>query len=264
MSVRLSVLAALLPLLTLAACDEGGRPAWKTEAAKAEAVAGYVKPPSVLAARAGRGGTALAGVAAPGARVLLVAPDGGQKEARADDKGAWMIVAPPATTLRLYGLAMMVGERSVQAEGFLALTPDGRLAQLRPGAGALVLSAPSRRPRILALDFDRDGAAMVSGVGTINAEVGLRLDRAAAGGSMIDRQGRFSFALSRPVSEAGHDLEISGEGGEDTISVTTSRPADLGGLYRASRLTGAWRIDWRTPGGGVQSTLLFDPATGSR
>ncbi|MCF8505626.1 MAG: hypothetical protein K9G59_11975 [Caulobacter sp.] len=257
-------MAALLPLLTVAACDDGGRPAWKAETAKTDVVAGYVKPPSVLAARSGRGGTALAGLATPGARVLLVAPDGGQTEARADDKGAWMIMAPPTATLRLYGLAMTVGERSVQAEGFLALTPDGRLAQLRPGAGALVLSPASRRPRILALDFDRDGAAMVSGVGTISAEVGLRLDRTAAGGSMIDRQGRFSFALSRPMSQAAHDLEISGEGGEDTVTVTTSQPTDPGDLYRASRLAGAWRIDWRTPGGGVQSTLLFDPVTAAR
>jgi hypothetical protein len=263
-SVRLSVFAALLPLLTLGACGEGGRPAWKAEAPKADLVAGYVIPPRVLATRFGRGGTALAGLAAPGARVLLVAPDGGQKEARADAGGTWTIVAPPASTLKLYGLAMMIGERSVQAEGFLALTPDGRLAQLRPGAGALVLAAGSRRPRILALDFDRDGAAIVSGVGTINAEIGLRLDRAAAGGSMIDRQGRFSFALSRPISAAGHDLEISGEGGEDTVAVVAARAAELGGLYRASRLTGAWRVDWRTPGGGVQSTLLFDPATETR
>ncbi|CAN1529012.1 hypothetical protein MCEMIH16_01337 [Caulobacteraceae bacterium] len=264
MSVRLSVLAGLLPLLALGACGEGGRPASKAEAARADLVAGYVMPPRVLAARFGRGGTALAGQAAPGARVLLVAPDGGQKEALADPAGNWLIVAPPAGDLRLYGLAMMVGERSVQAEGFLALAPDGRLAQLRPGAGALVLSPASRRPVILALDFDRDGAAMVSGVGTVNAEIGLRLDRAAAGGSMVDRQGRFSFTLSRPIGAASHDLEISGEGGEDTVRVSAARAAELPGLYRAARVAGAWRVDWRTPGGGVQSTLLFDHATGTR
>jgi hypothetical protein len=28
--------------------------------------------------------------------------------------------------------------------------------------------------------------------------------------------------------------------------------------FDAERLDGAWRIDWMTPGGGVQSTVLFD------
>jgi hypothetical protein len=35
-----------------------------------------------------------------------------------------------------------------------------------------------------------------------------------------------------------------------------------GAYYRASRIEGAWRIDWATPGGGVQSTILFDQRSG--
>lgn len=262
MSVRLSVLAGLLPLLALGACGDGGRPLWMSEAPRTGPApeAGYLTPPRVLAARDGPAGLAVAGSAVPGSRVRLGAPSGEAVFATTDPRGVWTTVLPVALTPRLYGVSMTVGERSVQSEGYLAVTPDGRVAQLRAGAGALVLSASSRRPVILAIDHDRDGAAMISGVGTADAEIGLRVDRTAAGASNVDRQGRFSFALSRPLPAGGHAFEISGEGGEDVVGGLISRPAPLGGPFQASRVDGAWRIDWMTPGGGAQTTLLFDPA----
>lgn len=261
MSVRLSVMAGLLPLMALSACGDGGRPVWKGESAKAgaSAAAGYLAPPGVQAIRRARAGPVLTGTAAPGARIRLGTPTGELRYASTDETGHWTIVIPPSGDLRLFGVSMTVGPRTVQAEGYLAVTPDGRAAQLRAGSGSLVLSPASRRPLILALDFDRDGAAMISGVGTVGAEIGLRVDRAAAGGSTIDRQGRYSFALSRPMTSAGHELEISGEGGEQVVVASAGRPAPLAQPFRAERAQGAWRIDWMTPGGGVQSTILFDP-----
>lgn len=258
MSVRLSVMAGLLPLMALSACGDGGRPVWKGESAKPGAEAAYLQPPRVEAIAAVQAGLALAGTAAPGARIRLGTPTGELRYGSTNQAGRWTIVIPPSSDLRLFGVSMTVGERTVQAEGYLAVTPDGRAAQLRAGAGSLVLSSASRRPLILALDFDRDGAAMVSGVGTVGAEIGLRLDRAAAGGATIDRQGRYSVALIRPMTGASHELEISGEGGEQVLIIGAGRPAPLGQPFRAERVQGAWRIDWMTPGGGVQSTVLFD------
>ena len=257
-SVRVTVIAGLLPLVLLGACGDGGRPVWKAEPPKPSSQAGYLTPPRVLAARTGPAGIALAGLASPGSRVRLGEPNGVLRYANADATGRWVLVVPPSPDLRLFGVAMAVEGRSIQAEGYLSVSPDGRIAQLRAGAGALVPAAASRRPRILALDFDRDGAAMISGVGTVGADIGLRLDRTAAGGTTIDRLGRFSFALSRPMTPAGHELEISGEGGEDVVAIVTARPDSLERPFRATRLGAAWRIDWMTPGGGVQSTVLFD------
>ncbi|MBI5939912.1 MAG: hypothetical protein HY859_05740 [Caulobacterales bacterium] len=245
--------------MALSACGDGGRPIWKGEPAKPGAEAGYLQAPRVVTIRPVRGGLALAGTAAPGARIRLGTPTGELRYASASETGRWTIVIPPSGDLRLFGVSMTVGARTVQAEGYLAVTPGGRAAQLRAGAGALVLAPPSRRPLILALDFDRDGAAMVSGVGTVGAEIGLRLDRAAAGGATIDRQGRYRFALVRTMASAGHVLEISGAGGEQVLTISAGRPAPLGQPFRAERVQGAWRIDWMTPGGGVQSTVLFDP-----
>lgn len=256
---RLIAWAGLLPLLLVGACGDGGRPVWKADAAKPAAVDGYLVPPRVLATHLGQGGIAIAGVAAPGSRVRLGEPTGELRYGVTDKAGLWTVVVPRGPDLRLFGIAMTVNNRSIQAEGYLAVAPDGRAALLRAGAGALVLSPQSRRPLILSLDFDRDGAAMISGVGTVNADIGLRLDRTAAGGTAVDRQGRYSFALSRPITPATHELEISGEGGEDVVVVATGRPAALDRPFRASRLPNAWRIDWMTPGGGAQTTLLFDP-----
>lgn len=248
----------MAPLLGLAACDGG--PIWRGEArTQADAAAGYLAPPKVLAIRPAKSGVALAGSAAPGARVRLGSPTGEAFFAVADATGRWSIVAPGAADVRLYGLSMSVGKRSVQSEGYLAVTPEGRAAQLRAAGGTYVLAPASRRPVILALDFDRDGAAMISGVGTPQAEIGLRIDRTAYGGADIDRQGRYSFALSRPLAPGVHAFEISAEGGEDLLTATIQRPTPLDRPFVASRQDGAWRIDWMTPGGGVQTTLLFDP-----
>jgi hypothetical protein len=257
--------AGLLSLLLVGACGDGGRPVWKTDAAKPVPVDGYLTPPRVLSARSGPTGIAISGLAAPGAPVRLGEPTGDMHPGQADSGGQWTIVVPPAAGLRLFGVAMIVEGQTVQAEGYVAVAPDGRTAMLRAGAGALVVSPASRRPLILALDFDRDGAAMISGIGTVGAEIGLRLDHTAAGGTTIDRQGRYSFALSRPITPATHELEMSGEGGETVVVVATDRPPALDRPFRAARLPNAWRIDWMTPGGGAQTTLLFDtPAPESR
>lgn len=253
------MLAGLIPLIGLTGCDAG--PGWRGETRPAAgAAAGYLTPPRVESARAGAGGVTLAGTAAPLARVRLGSPTGEALFADADERGRWTITAPRSDDVRLYGLSMSLAKRSVQSEGYLAITPDGRAAQLRAAGGAWVLAAASRRPVILALDYDRDGAAMISGVGTPDAEIGLRVDRTAFGGANIDRQGRYSFALSRPLAAGVHAFEISAEGGEDLLTVAIARPTPLDRPFVAVRQDRAWRIDWMTPGGGVQTTLLFDPA----
>jgi len=255
-------LAGLLPLLGLYGCGPGDSPPWKAEPAKTavDAEAGYIAPPITLAAQPSRtGGIVLSGSAAPGAKVRLGTPSGEVLEAVADAKGAWTANAPQVENVRLYGLSMTVDGRTVQSEGYLALTAEGGAAQLRAGAGARVLSPPSRRPRILAIDYDRDGGAVVSGIGTPSAAVGLRVNRIARGDSSVDSQGRFSIPLTQPLIPGPHEFEVAAEGGEDLAQASTTRPEPpAGGPFRATRADGGWRVDWMTPGGGVQTTLLFD------
>jgi len=45
----------------------------------------------------------------------------------------------------------------------------------------------------------------------------------------------------------------------DQAGVAVSAPAPISGLpFHATRLAGSWRIDWLTPGGGVQCTIILD------
>ncbi|MES2032838.1 MAG: hypothetical protein V4466_01555 [Pseudomonadota bacterium] len=255
-------MAGLLPLLGLGGCGPGENPPWKAEAPKAPTggEAAYVAPPIALASSMSQTGVVvLSGSAAPGATVRLGTPSGEVLSAVADDKGAWTATAPKVDTVRLYGLSMVIDDRTVQSEGYLALTADGGAAQLRAGTAARVMSPPSRRPRILAIDYDRDGGAVVSGVGTPSAAVGLRVNRVARGDAMVDRHGRFAIPLSQPLGAGPHEFEVAAEGGEDLIEAATARQdPPQGGPYRATRTAQGWQIDWMTPGGGLQTTLLFD------
>lgn len=259
MSFRLVALSGLVPVLLLSACGESRQPPWKAAQPKAPPAAEtrYLPAPAVAEAVPAEGGVRLSGQAAPGAKVMLGTPTGETLSAVADGEGRWTVLAPTPGEVVLYGLFMLDGQRKVNAEGYLLLTPDGRAAELRSGGGARVLAAGSRPPRILAIDFDRDGGAVVSGIGTPRADLGLRIDRNAGGTAMVSEEGRFSIVLVRPLPQGEHEFEVSGEGGEDSVTVGIRRPDPLGeAVYRATPVGGGWRIDWRTPGGGVQTTLL--------
>ena len=55
-----------------------------------------------------------------------------------------------------------------------------------------------------------------------------------------------------------HDIQVAGEGGETAVSIAVSPAAPLVyGPVRAERSSQGWRVDWMTPGGGVQTTLLI-------
>ncbi|WP_395443792.1 hypothetical protein [Caulobacter sp. UC70_42] len=55
---------------------------------------------------------------------------------------------------------------------------------------------------------------------------------------------------------------MAGEGGETAIAVAVSPAAPLvNGPVRADRTAAGWRVDWMTPGGGIQTTYLIGGAS---
>ncbi len=258
------VLALLLPLL-IAACGPNERDAsWRGDAPKAPsdpaADAGYLKPPTLTASRPQPDGAILlTGQAEPGAAVRLGSPTGDKLDLKADAAGRWTARLPPAGEMRLYGLSMSPqADRQVQSQGYLAVLPDGRAAQLRSGASTFVYGGGSDSPRLLTVDFDRDGAASVSGTARAGSGLSLRIDRTARGVGKTDSQGRFHLAIDRPLNTGALSFEIAGDSGEQSRAVSISAASDFAGPFRAVRAGDAWRIDWMTPGGGVQSSLILD------
>ncbi len=231
----------------------------------------YHAPPQALALSRGAAGLVLAGTARPGSRVRLGEPSGAAQFVVADASGAWRIALPAPPDVRLFGLSMTEDGRTVQAEGYLALAPPGVAAQLRSGAGAWVLgrsavSVASSAPKILAVDFDRASggrpvAVVVSGLGRPGGMVTVLDGGAPRGRAPVGPHGRFSLALDQPLAPGDHRLEAVEGAASDAAQVVLAPAAPLtGGPFRAQPVAGGWRIDWLTPGGGEQSTIVLDPA----
>lgn len=253
-------------MLTLSGCDNSDKDEWrpKTPSASTQAdaaEAGYVAPPRVEQVVREGAGLVLTGAGAPDASVRLGAPTGEVFTGQTDAKGRWRLTVPSSSSVRLYGLSMTRGDRTVQAEGYVMVTPEGSVALLRAGSGAWRLSQGSASPHILAVDVDPEGGAVISGVATPGAGLSARVDRSPRGGGQVGEDGRFFISLSEPLGSGAHDIQVSGEGGEQRVTVVVSPAAPLvNGPVRAQRTQAGWRADWMTPGGGVQTTVLIQGA----
>lgn len=266
-------LAARLGLVGAAAALIVGcnRPSadWRTDRANAQpdAPSGYLRPPQVLGAvRGGDGGAVLSGQSEPDVRLRLASPDGGAYGATADDGGRWTIAIPASAEVRLFGLSEEAAGRVVQGEGYVAVLPAPcrPAVLLRAGAGAALLEQ-SPALRIVAVDFDAAGGAVVSGTASPGAAVRGVVDGAAAGETHAGPRGHFSMALAETLKDGAHQIQVQSPAGATLALVKVSAPQPATGVpYRGQRLGDAWRIDWLTPGGGPQSTVVFDPAGGGR
>lgn len=250
--------AALLLVLALASCAP---PPTGTERPRESAAErGYAPPPAITAsARGPEGRVLLAGVAAPASRVRLGSPDGREIFAVADAAGAWRAALPANDGVSLYGLSAPQGGRTVQAEGYVAAAPGGEAARLRAGSGAMVFGRARPGAGLLAADFDRKGAAVLSGWGPAGRAVSLSVDGQARARIEPGPDGRFMLTLDKPLPAGGHVVEVAaGEAPwRGSLDISPAAPL-IGGPFRAAPVAGGWRVDWLTPGGGVQSTVIFE------
>ncbi len=251
--------ALIVAIVPLAGCGEGTAPAIVTKPAPAAtSQVGYLTPPTVVSARVGGGQIALTGAAPAGARVRLATPQGEAVFADADAKGAWSLALPLAAEGRIYGLSATAGPRTVQGEGYLLLTPTGEAVLLRAGAGAVRVGRQGRSG-VDAVDFDREGGAVVSGRAPAGADLRIHIDGDQTAEGRADAQGRYAVALPQPISAGGHKIDVFGDAAENSVSIDAAAAAPISsGPFRAAAVPGALRIDWMTPGGGVQSTLLLE------
>ena len=266
MNTRLNPGRAILGGLALAALLSGcGRAHdWRQAppAAHTDAEASYVAPPQAKeAVRQGDGRVILTGQAEPNSRVRLQTPEGRADGGTVGGNGAWSMPMPGG--LGIYGLSEDLGGRVVQAEGYLVILPaPGRVAALlRAGGGTEPLGRGGGPLRITAADFDGGGGAMVSGLGPPGAVLKLIIDGAAAPGEgKVDARGRFFIASPLMLKPGTHQIRVQSqtEGAQADIAVGPAGPIS-GSPIRAVRQGGVWRVDWITPGGGVQTSLIMDP-----
>ena len=254
------LLGALVALVGLAGC--GGKAPADKDATDVRAVdAGYLAPPSPDAVRLTAGGPRLSGSGPAGGRVRLATPAGQALFADVDDRGRWALALGPVAEPRIFGLSVTRKGRGAQAEGYLVVTPQGQAALLRAGAGARRIDRAAA-PGVRAIDFDRGGGVEVSATAPAGAAILLHLDGRLAAQGVADAAGHYDASLPTPGSSTAirpgtHRVQVSGEGFSDTVAFQVSPPAPLAQGPARSQLTGAGlRVDWMTPGGGVQSTIL--------
>lgn len=227
----------------------------------------YRPAPAVLdVAKVGTGGILIAGRADPGTTIRLSSPAGAAWLTQADERGDWRIRARNAAGPQLFGLAMRQGSGWSQASGYLALLPSGESAMLRAGSGALEPGNEAKAAlRITAIDFDppREAApvaAVVSGTALPNTEIAIAVDGIARARVEAGADGRFEAALDGPIAVGAHQIAARSSGGQSQTRIELDPSAPLGRApFRARTIPGGWRIDWLTPGGGEQSTLLLTP-----
>lgn len=220
--------------------------------------ASYLAPPTITQVRVEPSGAVLSGLAAPRARIRLATPGGAAAFAEADSAGHWSLRTPPMREAQIFGLSQTTAGRQAQAQGYVLLSPDGRAALLKAGAGADRLDA-RRTPAIGAIDFDRAGGTLVSGTAAPGAVLVLKIDGPQVAEGRADPTGRFSMAPPQALARGSHRFEVVGDGFVLTAETAISPAAPLAAGPLHSQLTKqGLRVDWLTPGGGVQSTILTD------
>jgi hypothetical protein len=211
------------------------------------------------------GGVALAGKTDPEARIRLQSPDGSAYGVTAGPDGTWNLATPQALGVRLLGVAEVVGSRAVQSVGYLAVLPaPGQPAVLlRAGAGSQTLAPATSAPWISAIDFDPGGGAVVSGVGRPGVPVHVTLDGATAGEARPDAAGRFSVMPAFVLKSGLHRADVQSAVGQGHANFAFSPAAQIAGTpFIGQRQAEDWRIDWLTPAGAPQTTLVFDAPEG--
>ncbi len=261
----ITLIAAAIALGPLSACG----PAPKAQEIKAPVLDfGYLQAPVLTSARMAGAMVVLSGRSANAARVRLSSPYGQALGTTASDTGDWSIEVPaalnPAEPLQMYGLSQDRDGRQVQAEGYIAVLPDPLTPAvlLRAGTGARPIGPRgSGLAAVIIADFDDVGGLAVSGQAAAGQEIKAALDGVWGAQGRADRDGHFSLALSGATRPGAHQVSLQ-IGGRTLILPLDIQPARLaaGRLFKSTQLQGGWRIDWTTPSGGVQSSLIMVPS----
>jgi hypothetical protein len=255
-----SVAFAVLAALVLSSGCNGEPLATAKDAAGAEDL-GYLAPPMPDTVQAVGSGWALSGSAPPGSQVRLATPQGQALNAVADAHGRWTVALGPAADARIFGLSATTRGRQIQSEGYLLLTPSGQAAILRAGAGARRIDA-GKAPGLRAIDFDGGGGVQISAAAPPGATLIVRLDNRQVAEGRTDVKGLYEVGLPTAGAQSrilpgAHDVQVFGDGIADSLGFQVTPAAPLADGPLRSQLTPAGlRVDWMTPGGGVQSTIL--------
>lgn len=220
---------------------EGGKEDGKTDKAAAPvtlAPGELPHDPSFDVVRVSRGGTGvIAGRAAPGATVSILADGVAMADVQADLRGDWALIfdnpLPVGGTrlslvARMPDRSMMTSEDEVFVsvpaqngkkgeESFIEPVDEGVVAvrMARDGAThSLILQRPSANADYIsdvaldAVDYDAAGAAVLIGRGNGRRDVRIYLDNSFLAVVKAGDDGRWAYALPQPLDEQAHRVRL--------------------------------------------------------
>jgi len=158
---------------------------------------------------------------------------------------------------RIYARSLPLGGR---------LAPGGAaLSAAQAGGGPASTGEPAvPEPAATepAIDFDQGGGVEVSAIAPSGATVILNFDGRQAAQGRAEASGRYDASLPAAGSQTrilpgAHQVQVFGDGFSDSVTFQVSAAPPLAqGPLRSQFTSAGLRVDWMTPGGGVQSTVL--------
>ncbi len=220
---------------------------------------GYTAAPVIVAvAQPSPGTVVVTGQALPDGRVRFLYGQARAVGVTADSQGRFTAELPISGAGGIYDLSMEDGGALQHAEGRL-FVPAGQPTKavlLRPGAPAAPIA--SHAMGIVAVDYDSAGALGVAGRVAPRAVANLVVNGEVRAQPVSDAAGKYLAVTQIPqpadtaVSVA---LSIEAAGAEWKRTISVSAAAD--DQESVTAMDGGWRVDWRIPGGGTQTTLVF-------
>lgn len=260
---RIAMLLAAAAALTACGRPTGGaEPISLTGDALAESGPQFLAPPLPSSAvRLAGGEVEIVGRAPARAVVTLRNPDGQAVDASAGADGSWVVHLPASAAPRLFALSAALGDRRLKGEGALlqAPAPAPPAMLLRAGAASLTLGEADGALSLDVFDFDGAGGLAIAGRAPPQAGLRLTLDGRPAIAGQADAKGRFALmAVQGDLQPGRHALHLEAAGrAVDAVVDATPSSAAPGKPYQVRPVEGGWRVDWATPGGGSQSSVIF-------
>lgn len=256
MSRAAGILALTAAAMLLAGCGRHADPSAAPPVSEAEK-AGYLPAPDITSVvTAADGAPLVRGQARPAGRVRATLPSGEAYGATADAQGRFELELPAGGAAVLASISAEDSGRTTPAEGWLFAPAGGygHAVLLRAGTASKTLGA--HPPVIAVVDFDAAGGAGAAGEAAPNAEVRLTLDGVAAAQGRTDARGGYVLRFSPPSGLHRLRVVCAGRGQERDIDFTASAVPPTG-PFASQPVADGWRVDWKTPGGGVQTTFIF-------
>lgn len=242
------------------------------------------------------GAAVIAGRAAPGSEVTVMAGDTPIGSATADERGEWVVLpdqplppgnhqlglvargeGAPRESANIVVVVVPEPSKDIAGESGAAAGQALALAVPRDGEGAAtVLQAPAspdgseglsdKDLRLDSVDYGKQGDVTIGGRAEPGANLQVYLDNRLLGSAQADDGGRWTLSPEASVEEGMHDLRVDqiGPDGDVTARVETPFQQTVLADWPAQQVVvvqpgnSLWRIARRMYGEGVRYTVIYE------